>query len=134
MTIKILPSRKIEVGFGGKTPEHGNTLVLDKWTLVVATFSYYKNQNFGSAICDLMVGTTLKENAVWELLNLLNLPRFAVSDKMRIGGSPSFVGELSTINIYGPGALLPPGMDKKKFSIFLNRILPSYWLSSRTWI
>jgi len=136
MSLKILPSRKIVVDFEGQTGQHNNALVLDEWTLVVATFSYLKIPILikGLFFCDLIVGTTLKENAIEKSFGIPNLPTFAVSDEIKIGGSPSFVGELSTLNIYGPGARLPPGMNKKKFPLFLNRILPPSRLSSRSWI
>ena len=51
-------------------------------------------------------------------------PTFAASDKIRIGGSPSFVGELSSINIYAPGAYSSPGITKSFFSYFI------FWIAS----
>ena len=118
MTLKISPTRRIRAEFEGQTRQHSDELVLDEWTFVVAAFSYYKMPTLdsGRALCDLVVGTTMLENAISKDL-YSSFPTFEVSDKIKIGGSPSFVGELSAINIYA-GAFISPGINKIFLPIF----------------
>jgi len=65
--------------------------------------------NSGHVICDVIVGTTRKN--VISKNTISSLPSFDVSDKIKIGGSSSFIGELSAINIYAPGAIISPGIN-----------------------
>jgi len=113
MSIQITLSNEVEIHFlGSYVKKHTTILVLDEWTFVSAIFSFIRvngNPN-AEVISEIIVGTnTLTFAASTE--DVSNLPDPGPSALFQIGGSPSFVGEISTINFYNPGAVIAPRKD-----------------------
>ena len=139
MSIQITPSNEVEARFpNSNVKKHAAALVFDKWTFVSATFSYVKPtaSNLLEVTRNIIVGTnssTFTSNSVGSSA----LPGSGPSAVFRIGGSPTFIGEISTINFYNPGGVIPPGKDnpiEKNIYVFFNRILFNSQLSSDVWI
>jgi len=116
MKIQITQSREIKIDFlNSYVQKHTTLLVLDEWTFVSATFLYLapKTVNYIQVCSNIIVGT----NSLTfdpDIVSTSKFPGPGPSALFRIGGSPSFIGEISNMNFYNPGALIPPG--KHSFS------------------
>ena len=111
--IQITPSRKIKINFLDSYVEtHPDPLVLDEWTFVNASFFYAGQELFDyiEIFSNIIVGTN-SLNFDSDELNFSDLPDAGPSALFRIGGSPSFIGEISNINFYNPGGVIPPRKD-----------------------
>jgi len=128
MSIQITPSNEVETRFSNLyVKKHAAPLVFDKWTFVSATFSYVKlaASTTVQVISNIIVGTN---SSTFTSINLDSsaLPGPGPSAVFRIGGSQSFIGEISTINFYNPGGVISPRKDnliEKNIYVFFNRIL-----------
>jgi len=118
MSLKINNQRRILVGFRGGSGTHSTALVNGAWTSISATFSYSSSLSPSTdsySNCHLTVGTTSISLA--DVATNTPLTFNSASDIVRIGGSPSFMGDLSSINIFSPRTF--PSICKTSFSFYL---------------
>jgi len=113
MSIQITPSNQIKTHFTNSYVQtHPVPLVLNKWTFVSATFYYiiFKTNNIAEIFSNTIVGTNSLSFDI-EKVDASNLPDSSPPEIFRIGGSSSFIGEISLINFYTPAGVVPPRKD-----------------------
>lgn len=80
-------------------------LVLGTWTHVYAALDIRADQVHTQGA--LRVNAT---SAIGIMVNLTNTLSFYATDIVRIGGTPTFIGEVATLMIYSPGTLIQIGI------------------------
>jgi len=113
MSIQITPSQQLEIHFlGSYVKKHTTVLVLNEWTFVGSTFSFIRvnGKSIAEVTSDIIVGTNSLTFAA-STESVSKLPDPGPSAFFQIGGSPSFIGEISSINFYNPGAVIAPRKD-----------------------